>query len=246
MKFTIGGYQALIKKLHDNGYSFADYNDWDEYDKAVIMRHDIDLDLIKAAEFSDIERIGGVKSTYFVLLTSNFYNPFSEESVAALKRIMDNGCEIGLHFDEMRYPDYFGCEDAIRKKIKHEANILADLLNRTVNVVSMHRPSKTILNSNLIIPGLINSYGNKFFKDFKYISDSRRRWRDDIEGIIASGKYPYLHILAHSFWYNEEEIDIHDAIKDFVNSGNEARYGWLRSNITDLNSIMKESEIMKI
>lgn len=61
MKFTIGAYRALIKKLHDSGYSFADYNDWDEYNKAVIMRHDIDLDLIKAAEFSDIERIGGGK-----------------------------------------------------------------------------------------------------------------------------------------------------------------------------------------
>lgn len=191
-----------------------------------------------------MRELGGVKSTYFVLLSSNFYNPFSEESGAALKRIMDNGCKIGLHFDEMRYPDYFGCEDAIRKKIKHEVKILADLINKPVDVVSMHRPSQNILNSNLKIPGLINSYGNKFFKDFKYVSDSRRRWRDDIEGIITSGKYQYLHILVHSFWYNEEEMDIHDSIKDFVNSGNKVRYGWLRSNITDLNSIMKESEII--
>lgn len=110
--------------------------------------------------------------------------------------------------------------------------------------MSMHRPSKNILDADLKIPGIINSYGQILFKEFKYLSDSRRRWREPVDEIIASKEYNRLHILTHAFWYNNEEIDIHDSVSGFVNNGNLERYQWMESNITDISSIMKKTEII--
>ena len=100
-----------------------------------------------------------------------------------------------------------------------------------------------MLEADLEIPGMINSYGQAFFKGFKYLSDSRRRWREPVDEIIASEAYEHLHILTHAFWYNESEISIHDSVKAFVNDGNRQRYFSMKSNITDLETIMREDEI---
>lgn len=112
-----------------------------------------------------------------------------------------------------------------------------------MKVVSMHRPSSTALEENLEIPGMINSYGRQFFVGFKYISDSRHRWREDPDEVISSGKWPRLHILTHAFWYNDRKVNIHEAISRFVNGANRERYESLGTNITALESIMKEQEI---
>ena len=61
----------------------------------------------------------------------------------------------------------------------------------------MHRPSKDFLEMDLEIPNVINSYQKKFFNDFKYVSDSRMSWRENVEEIVDSEKYSQLHILSY-------------------------------------------------
>lgn len=161
----------------------------------------------------------------------------------SLKRIMDCGHTIGLHFDEVRYPEIVGNIEVIKDKIIEETRLLEVAINRKVKVVSMHRPSKFVLEADLKIPGIVNSYGQRFFKEFKYLSDSRRRWREPIDEIIDKEEYARLHILTHAFWYNNVETDIHDSMSYFVNDGNHKRYQFMESNITDLASIMKKSEV---
>lgn len=156
---------------------------------------------------------------------------------------MGCGHTIGLHFDEVRYPEIAGDIGAIRHKILEEKKLLESAINSQVKVVSMHRPSKMVLDADLEIPGIINSYSQKFFREFKYLSDSRRRWRESVDKIIDTEKYNKLHILTHAFWYNEEEIDIHDSVLGFINGGNQKRYHFMKSNITDLDSIIKRREV---
>ncbi len=141
----------------------------------------------------------------------------------------------------MRYPGV-SIRD-LKQLIVNEAEILATVLNRDVDVVSMHRPSKEVLEADMQITGMINSYGKTFFNGFKYMSDSRRRWREPVEEIISSKRFDRLHLLTHAFWYNEGEIDIHDSIYQFVNCANHDRFGYFMENITDLTSIMKADEI---
>lgn len=107
----------------------------------------------------------------------------------------------------------------------------------------MHRPSKEILKENIIIPGMINTYGKTFFEEFKYVSDSRRNWREPVEEIIVSGKYSRMQILTHAFWYDEKEKGLHDTIKFFINSASRQRYDSLAENFTDLESVIGLDEI---
>ena len=171
MQFTFRAYDNLICSLYENDYLIKDYHDYDESEKCAILRHDIDYELDRAVEFSVIERDRNAKSTYFVLLTSDFYNPASKSSLKVFDELRKNGHEIGLHFDEVRYSSDNAewCEDYIIENIQKEAELLEKIIDEPVKTVSMHRPSKNTLDSNLEIPGLVNSYSKEFFKKFKYV-----------------------------------------------------------------------------
>lgn len=243
MNFTYESYQGLLQLLRDHNYEIATYHNWEQSKKCVILRHDIDNDIEKSLQLAKVENSCGVKSTYFVLVTSDFYNVFSKQSAEMLREIMSLGHEIGLHFDEVQYPELAGNGEKISEKISQEARLLRCVTGIPVTIVSMHRPSKEILSADLHIPNMINSYGKVFFDDFKYLSDSRRRWREPVEQIIQSEQYERLHILTHAFWYAEQEKSIQKSVSNFVNAGNQKRYLAFADNITDLAAIMKPEEV---
>ncbi len=62
--------------------------------------------------------------------------------------------------------------------------------------------------------------------------------------LFLQKKYDKLHILTHAFWYKEAELDIGTRINEFVNHANVERYAFFKENITDLESIMKEEEVL--
>jgi hypothetical protein len=178
----------------------------DEYDKPVIFRHDIDNSLDKALEIARLEYEKNITSTFFVLLSTNFYNVFSKESNEILKEIIKLGHQIGLHFDEKRY-EITNAEE-LEHWVEIESDILGNAIDKEIKVVSMHRPSKWILENDIQFNRIINSYSKKFLSEYKYLSDSRMYWREDVLGIIESEEYDKLHILTHSFWYSYEKETI--------------------------------------
>ncbi|MCH5248894.1 MAG: hypothetical protein J1E98_03130 [Lachnospiraceae bacterium] len=243
MNFTYDSYCSLLSLIKQNGYDITDYNDWESKRRCVVLRHDVDNDLSKALKLAQVEQSQGVKSTYFVLVTNDLYNIFSKDNRKKILEIIKCGHQIGLHFDEMSYPMQIGSYNEICEKILYEAKILEMVTEKPVKVVSMHRPSKEILVEKLTIPGMINAYGSPYFDEFKYLSDSRRHWREPVEQIVASAQYDRLQILTHAFWYNEEEKDIHDTVKLFINSANRQRYETYGENFTELASVMGINEI---
>ncbi len=238
MEFTLSGYSHLLDLLKEYSFHFSDYHNFGN-GKCVILRHDIDNSIRKAVEIAQIENEKDVRSTYFVLLKTDLYNPTSKKSLDALKALQSMGHEIGLHFDEMAYE----AGTDVVKAIKKEAIILSEILGFPITTVSMHRPSQKTLDSNYDLSPMVNSYGKTFFNDFKYLSDSRRRWREPVLDIIKSGRYDRLHILTHPIWYQEEEESIHDTIKRFVTSANRERYLQESENIKDIESILDINEI---
>jgi hypothetical protein len=190
----------------------------------------------RAVEFARFENeICHANSTYFVLLTSDFYNLFSKSNRKILSQIHDMGNDIGLHFDELNYGENEDIVDCINNEIK----ILEQLVGFGVNAVSMHRPSKKILESNLRLQsGVINSYSDEFFKGFKYVSDSRRNWREDVDSIVESGEYDRLHILTHPFWYFEQENTLDKTITGWIKNATIQRYDCLEKNFTDLDKVV--------
>lgn len=237
--FTFKGYIDLINTLRESGYKFADYHDYARFSRCVILRHDIDNSIEKAITIAELEHEQGVKATYFTLLRTDFYNPASKKGLAELKKIQSLGHEIGLHFDEMAYD----LIDDVVETIKKETIILSDIIGTPITTVSMHRPSQKTLDGNYDLTPMVNSYGKTFFNDFKYLSDSRRRWREPALDIIKSGQFDRLHILTHPIWYQEEEESIHDTIKRFITNANKERYYQESENIKDIESILDINEI---
>lgn len=242
MQFTNNAYKNLIELLKIKDYQFLFYNEGDDVERSVILRHDIDLSLDKAVEMAILEYELGVKSTYFILLSTNFYNIFSKESYQKILQIKDLGHMIGLHFDEKRY-EILNLED-MKKFVLFELKILGELLNEEVKVISMHRPSKLILENDFQMTNIINSYSAKYFKSMKYVSDSRMNWRENVYEIIHSNRYQKLHILTHPFWYSSNEEHMKHKLFRFINNAVEERYDSLNDNLTELHEVIGKKEIL--
>lgn len=243
MEFTYDAYRSLLYLLRTRGYVFTDYHQYAAYPRCVILRHDIDQSLTDAVRLAEIEAEEGIHSTWFMLLRTDFYNPASAVSQKSIRRLIELGHEIGLHFDEVAYAGgSTGSRtcSSTKERILLEAKILSDICGQPITTVSMHRPSKATLEADLRIPGMVNSYGQTFFHDFKYLSDSRRRWREPVEEIIRGGEYDRLHILTHAFWYHEQEQDIRQDVNAFIRAASGERYAQMAENITDLSEILGE------
>lgn len=242
MNFTFGRYEELTDLLIVNGYKITDYYNWQENDRCAILRHDIDYDIKKASKMAELEAQHNVKSTYFVLLTSNFYNMHSQRSREIVNEIRDMGHTIGLHFDEMAYPQDAGNTSKVTEDIYRELKIMSEILEMDVTVFSYHRPTKIILDAGIKIQGTINSYDNLFFKEFKYVSDSRMYWRESVLDTIRGGVFARLHILTHPFWYHEEEKSMEEILHEFLNRAKMERYDDLNDNFTGLENVVKRKE----
>ena len=241
MEFTYTAYRELISLLKQEDYQFCGYFDYADKDKCVIMRHDIDNSVEQAVRLAQVEQEEGIRATYFVLLKTDFYNPASKAVNDGLQAIRNMGHEIGLHFDETVYE---GCsQETIPEMIRKEADILSDICGFPIRSFSMHRPNQVTLGKNLEVPGLVNSYGEEFFHRFKYLSDSRRNWREPVLDIIRSGEYARLHILTHAFWYGEQEESLRKTISDYICEAKLERYRNFETNIRNLNEIIDLSEI---
>lgn len=244
MEFTYEAYERLIKSIVDNGYQITNYHECTQQKCPCILRHDVDMSIKKAREFAEFESKIKVKSpvcsTYFVLITSDFYNPYSKENVRMLKEILSFGHEIGLHFDEKKYMCETTFEPSILEEcVKKEKEILSNMIEFPISVVSMHRPSKKILENDLEFEGLINSYSKIFFQTFRYLSDSRMCWREDVEEIVNRKKEQKLHILTHPFWYTTSKGSTKSVLENFLNASYEERYITMADNFRELEEFIK-------
>lgn len=244
MDFTFKAYENLILLLKEKGYNFCNYKTYKSYNRCCIIRHDVDFDLQKAASFSKFERTiadEGIYSTYMILVSSDFYNICSKRSIRAINDILDSGHDIGLHFDEGKYE--IDDLDRLKEKIQEECRLLSSIVSRPINVISMHRPSSRMLESDLQIDSIINTYSKFFFRDFKYLSDSRMNWREDVKGIVQEGLYDRLQILTHPVWYAETNRNIKQCIYEQIKSAESKEWTKLFENITALEDIISIHEI---
>lgn len=236
MEFTYKSYEELLYKITTN-YHVVDYHNYRNVKYPCILRHDIDMWVDQAINIARIEQSVGIKATYFVLLNSGFYNPAFSNVKRSIYELLCAGHEIGLHFDEAQYPD---CDDErkIKEYVYYEADLLGREIGQEVRTVSMHRPSLKTLEADYVFDGIINSYSKVFLKDFKYLSDSRMRWREPVEEFATSREERGLHILTHPIWYREQESNLHDILSDFISKATEERAAYICENIRDFRNII--------
>lgn len=241
MDFTYKAYEKLLNLLKQNNYEICNYGNYNAYNRGVILRHDVDFCLDAALRIAELEYKNQITSTYFILLSTSFYNNSDKKVHSIIREITDMGHDIGLHFDEARYR--ISNESELSYYVEKEANIMSQLLDMEIKSVSMHRPSKWVLDSDLHFDNIINSYSKEFFNDFKYISDSRMYWREDVKQVITSNQFDRLHILTHPIWYGDENGTMQERLKEFIQMQKYKCYGNMNDNIRDLAEILSVDDI---
>jgi hypothetical protein len=190
-------YNLLLKSCKDSNYDFVDFCQINQTTKkSIVIRHDIDFSPMLALKMAKTEHEMGVKSTYFFMPRSPFYNLFTRTNNEVVKEVLELGHNIGLHYDE----GYAAREGSLQELIDKEIKMLENNFDIKIAVVSFHQPSERII-SNEISISQINTYDNKYFKDIKYLSDSNMNFKEDPISIITSSMFEKIQLLIHPMWW---------------------------------------------
>ena len=211
MKGQLGNYKRFISEFLDNGYCAKLFTDEIRLRNDLIIRHDIDFDVTYAKKIAMIENSLGIKSTFFFLLRSPFYNIMEKETFETINSIKDSGHEISIHFDSSNYED-------IESGVKYELSLFYDLFKVKPKIISVHRPDTIFIENKVKINNIAHTYEPRFFKEIKYVSDSRGSFRyghpfDTKEYI---DRYS-LHLCIHPIWWmTKKYTSVIDLIDDFL------------------------------
>lgn len=201
LDFTPAGYVALVQSFAGRGYEIRSYRDAGPAKAHVILRHDIDFDLGAAVRMGEAERAKGWRAHYFVLLRTEFYNPFSRVGREHLRALCAQGHEVGLHFDASQYP---GDLEGLRAGVRGECAILEQAIGQPVSHFSLHRPSPGLVDRGFAVEQKINAYAPRYVQEIGYCSDSRGAWDHghplDHPRIGANKA---LQLLTHPLWWFE-------------------------------------------
>ena len=198
--FTIQHYKEVLEYAKKK-YVFQTFSEYDNSPKqshVILLRHDIDYSIEKAFEMAKLESDLEIKSTYFVLLHGLFYNPYSSTNTIHLKKIIELGHEIGLHYDSTELSK----EKFPYKKLKEEIKQLEQIIDNKVLVVAQHNPTVSP-KLRKISKEFLDARESKIFQTVPYISDSVKNWRS---GCMCNhiGKQKTLQILVHPIWWTKK------------------------------------------
>ncbi len=201
--FTYASYVELLKAFKNQGYQDVNFLEFDPKKQHLALRHDVDVSLERALEMARLEASLEVKSTYFFLLRTEFYNLGSLSALQILKEILHLGHQIGLHFDVELYPHLQ--LERLSRAIDSECETLEHYCGAPVHSVSFHRPVRELLGADVELKNRVHTYAPRFFLEATYLSDSLERW---------PGGYPADHeafkqkraiqLLIHPIWWDSE------------------------------------------
>ena len=214
--FNITNYKKLLKYINNSKFNFKTFKDNLSHGRNIIMRHDIDFCPERALDLAIIENSNSVISTYFFLINTEFYNLNAKINQKIIKKIINLGHEVGLHFDASLYTN----KNDLIAGCKREISALEKIISKNVYIISFHRPSKNILNLENSLSGINHTYMKKFTKDIEYCSDSQGKWRfkrpQEIISKNENNEFFNLQLLTHPIWWTTparlspaEKVDFH-------------------------------------
>lgn len=108
--FTWGQYRDLLLELSKGKYLVLPLNEmrntFDDSKVVIGLRHDIDMNPFKALEMASMEKDFGIRATYFILPTADYYGHIYRTGLnrsigldSLIRELYDTGAEIGIHND---------------------------------------------------------------------------------------------------------------------------------------------------
>ena len=198
--FSTSHYIQTLKN-YQKTHNFCFFNNSADHD--VILRHDVDFSLEDALRIAKIEYDLGIKSTFFILLHSELYNPLGYVSSKLISSILKLGHKIALHYDEIFFEQ---ANVNISDGIKKEIDLLEQHFDTNVDVVSRHNPSIREKKIPVKLPnGVVDAMSDKFTVERKYLSDSVQYWRENCF-CNHYNNFTKLQILTHPALWTDEGL----------------------------------------
>ncbi len=179
----------------------------------VILRHDVDFDISLAYEMALVEEEIGIRSTFFIMATCQFYNAASSKNREYLIAMSKKGFEIGLHFDPTIYGNV--TQEELAHHVDEECSFLENVIGRKIVSISLHNPSVT--GKFPMFEGYNNAYSDEVFSDVAYLSDSCMNFRDKDPFIfIEEAKKRQVQIVFHPLHWSEAGGDYVKAFSKYI------------------------------
>jgi hypothetical protein len=180
---------------------------------AVLWRHDVDISLNRALALAVLEHKHGISATYFIRLRGGGYNVLEDNQLLLVKRIMDYGHHVGLHFDHSSY--VIGTEESLNEALEKDKSLLQQVIEAPIDVFSFHDPTPTILTfDSLRYAGMLNTYAKPLRDSFRYVSDSNGYWRhDELQKVLSQPDRQNVQVLTHPEWWQDKPMAPFDRVK---------------------------------
>ncbi|MBT9507325.1 hypothetical protein [Rhodoferax sp.] len=221
--FTTARYSEILE-VAKTKFRFATFADRHGEGPVALWRHDIDFSPQRALALARIEADAGVIATYFVQLSSRFYNVFEPEITAIVRQIGALGHAIGLHFET----EAVGHSQDVdhERRLAFEASVLERLAGKKVSAFSLHNPT-TMSGVSLDEPeycGLFNASHPVLRDEFAYCSDSNGIWRfRPLDAMVQDVQVAKLYALTHPEWWQATAMAPRDRIQRCIDG--RALYG---------------------
>jgi tetratricopeptide (TPR) repeat protein len=177
--FTLHKYEQFLKAALANDYMLTSYHDYlnNNFEKVLILRHDVDKKPHNSLKTAQIQHKLGVKGTYYFRAVPESFDEKIINQIAAL------GHEIGYHYEDLTI-----CKGDYEKAIQHFELWLNKLRKfYPVKTVCMHGSPLSKIDNRLLWSkynyrdfGVIaEPYFDIDFNKVLYITDTGRRWDGD-------------------------------------------------------------------
>jgi hypothetical protein len=210
--FTLEGYRKIILRAQGLHYRIVCFRDFEmPADRPVLLlRHDLDHPLKGAEALGRIEAELGISSTYFVQTACDFYNLLSKESRQIIRQLVEQGHEIGLHYEAERYLTEEG-----QKNLASDLRLLEDLSGQPIVSAAEHIP---IDGYRIALSGHIRNeaYESRFTGyPMTYISDSLMVWRQYTPHDLLDARASFQ-FLSHPDTWVSNYGSMENALSDMV------------------------------
>jgi hypothetical protein len=197
----------LCLRLAKDKYRFTGFLDTVS-SRSVLWRHDCDSSMHRAARLAEIEAEEGVKATYFLFPRCLYYNLLSADISACVRRILDLGHDIGLHFDPTFYGETLDGATLVQAT-ERERDLIASEFGAVPTSISFHLYGvlKSPMPEDDVIAGMVNAYGRSLKANYGYVSDSNGVWRfRRLRTVLEEAKEERLQVLTHPEWWTPQAM----------------------------------------
>ena len=216
-RFDYETYRTLLEFLRSKNVNvtFEDFPLRDYSMRYFILRHDVDFSPEAALRMAKVEAQMGVRASYFVLLSTSYYNLHSEQYLDFPRGLIGMGHEVGLHYDLRVYTDLG--HDRLLEALEADIYLLTKLTGKEVRSIAMHNPSLSGEDPFRNSKQFINAYDDQYTKDTMFLSDSCGAWRDEAVAVFETCSIPpRLQLLIHPLFWDGEAADRWTRLDEFM------------------------------